>query len=196
MGQLLPERSTESTRAQHVADHNVLHGLFSDDTPEDGSVWTYDAEAGLYRPVTPASGTSLGFGSFPFDVSMHADLLVGVDTGIVVPDGAWIPLGMMILSLPVVWDGPGGPPVFSASTSQANAVGGFGVPFINESSLTVDGQDSPPGVTTNPVASNQSPIRVSGGDQSVWLAVTNALGGDVGGSTGTGLLFVSWFLPA
>lgn len=62
MTALPTNRTVNSTREQHLADHLELHRRHNafdwDSTPEDGDTWRYDAEAGLYRPVAP-SGTSL-----------------------------------------------------------------------------------------------------------------------------------------
>lgn len=156
-------------------------------TPKPGRTWAdgdtavFDAATKTFRPSAGGGGGGGGGGfvvaTFAFDASMLDDLLAGVDTGITIPDGAYLPNGAIAITVPVGWDGS--VPVAMVGNSQQNALAAVGSNFYEIELNTPDGLVGDPAGTLYEPDSNSSEgdYFVRGGPVELWLAMLSGYDG-------------------
>lgn len=138
-------------------------------------------------PATPASGTSHAFAE---TVAIDKDTPhAGVDTGIVIPQGAFGVYAAGLIQVETAFDGT--TPIISVAFDQASL---FTTLWMQQDATSTSGKDAyGTGVDEPPANGPQFYVRT--GPVHLWVALSDGVGGATGASHGAGTVLVSWFAP-
>ena len=148
----------------------------------------YVDPGGQVSQVGPGGGSQPAFASFALDFSTPG-IENGINTGIVLPEGAYIPYGAGNFAVATAWDGTS--PGCSLASTQADLYEGNawgGVFDLTQADYDYDGNAFSLG--------NSFGAKVArGGDVEIWIAVASAgsIGTPTGATVGTlEVLFPFW----